>query len=44
MGATLFGFTLPSTAWELGVKLFYIQSFSHVTGVSAALEVEHGGF
>lgn len=24
-GATLFGFTLPSTAWELGVKLFYIQ-------------------
>jgi hypothetical protein len=24
-GATLFGFTLTSTCWELGVKLFYIQ-------------------
>lgn len=36
-GRTLFGITLPSTCWELGVKLFYIQCHSHVTTVSVLL-------
>lgn len=36
---TLFGITLPSTCWLLGVKLFYIQFHSHVTTVSVSVSL-----